>query len=399
MSFRREIINEKPVILIFRKKLLHISESFIREQCNSAERYNYRYVGLRVVEGINLPKEETFTVSDGSLIGFARETAYSFLGADIGLTNRLSELKPALMHAHFGPDGVCALRASRRLKIPLVVTFHGYDATTDHNPGLANFNKFNLAALKAIIFSRWYHKNLPVLFDGADLVIAVSEFIKRKLIKLGAPEEKIVRHYIGVDIEKFKPDPGIKREPIVLFVGRLAEVKGCSYLIKAMEEAQKTRPDARLIIIGDGPLRASLEELAKEKLQNYRFLGFQPSEEVRRWMNLARVLCVPSVKSSMGAEEGFGLVFIEAAAMGLPAVSSISGGIVEAVEHGQTGLLAQEKDWEALALYITTLLNDDDLWKEMSDRCRDRTAKKFDIRTQTIALEEIYETIIQGKNR
>src|SRR5438309_11333226 len=98
------------------------------------------------------------------------------------------------------------------------------------------------------------------------------------MIRQGFSANKIVVHYVGVDTELFCPEPGVKRKPIALFTGRLVEKKGCEYLIRAMAKVQSKSPHMELMVIGDGPLRSELEQLAGQCLRKYRFLGFQPPE-------------------------------------------------------------------------------------------------------------------------
>jgi colanic acid/amylovoran biosynthesis glycosyltransferase len=288
-----------------------------------------------------------------------------------------------LVHAHFGMDSVQALRLARRLKVPLVVTFHGYDVT--------------MKAEYARRFSFDYRRYLrwrPIVQKEAALFLAVSEFIRGKLISQGFPADKVSVHYVGVDAGLFTPDPSIAREPIVLFAGRLVDSKGCDHLIQAMALVQEQVPEARLVVIGDGPMRPALEELAAGCLKNYQFLGLRPQSEVRDWMNRAKVFSVPSFTTPMGTSEGFGLVFAEAQAMGLPVASFSTGGIPEAVAHNATGLLTGERDTEGLAMNVVRLLRDDALWQQFSDAAAARARELFDLQKQTKKLEKIYDRLL-----
>ncbi len=116
-------------------------------------------------------------------------------------------------------------------------------------------------------------------------------------------------------------------------------------------------------------------------------------------MNCARVFSVPSVTSVSGASEGFGIVFAEAQAMGLPVASFATGGIPEVVSHGETGLLAAERDWEGLARHISSLLSNDSLWRRLSAAGQARVRDLFDLRRQTGALEEIYDRVLSEEAR
>jgi glycosyltransferase involved in cell wall biosynthesis len=190
----------------------------------------------------------------------------------------------------------------------------------------------------------------------------------------------------------------MRRERIVLFAGRLMENKGCQYLIKAMSVVQERIPAAKLVVIGDGPERASLEKQAAIHLKRYEFLGMQPQDVLRQWMNRASVFSVPSVTTASGTSEGFGLVFLEAQAVGTPIASFATGGIPEAVLHGETGLLAPEKDFESLAENITRLLSDAGFWRQLSTAGITRVRNEFDLRSQNAKLEAIYGDVLARRN-
>ena len=192
-------------------------------------------------------------------------------------------------------------------------------------------------------------------------------------------------------MDKFTPNPLVKREPIVLFVGRLIEKKGCEYLIQAIAQVQKTIPNIELVVIGDGILRSSLENLANNLLSNYRFLGVKPQETVQEWMNKAFLLGAPSVTTATGESEGLPIVILEAQAMGLPVISSIHAGIPEAIVHEETGFLTQEKDGESLAKYILTLFENVELREKFSTLGRRRIETEFNLKLNAAKLEEIYD--------
>jgi glycosyltransferase involved in cell wall biosynthesis len=106
------------------------------------------------------------------------------------------------------------------------------------------------------------------------------------------------------------------------------------------------------------------------------------------------VFCTPSVTAASGDAEGFGLVFAEAQSMGLPVVSFRSGGVVEAVADGETVLLVNERDENALAEAILRLLGDAGMWNAFSKAGRHRVRTLFDLNTQTMQLEQLYASAI-----
>ncbi|CAM3482924.1 glycosyltransferase [Saccharibacillus sp. WB 17] len=378
-----KIIRPEMPVLIYRDQILPPSETFIKSQAERFESFDSYFMGSRLVPGLQLQADKQIIINTGGVAGRRKELEFKLMGPGRRLTRRLKAIQPKLIHAHFGPEGCLAMPIAEKLNIPLIVTFHGYDATTKDE-----------YARKSYYTHRNYLKQRPKLQKKGDLFIAVSDFIREKLISQGYPPEKVIRHYIGINIDSFKPDSSIIRRDTVLFVGRLVEVKGCAYLIEAMSQVQRKNPEAELVIVGDGPLRGELEQLAASKLTHYRFLGTQPHHVVREWMNRARVFSVPSVRAENGAEEGLGMVFLEAAAMGVPVASFATGGIPEAVEHGKSGYLAPERDAKQLGLYIDRLLSDRTLWKEFSEYGRVRVSKKFDLDEQTRQMEDLYKMVI-----
>lgn len=378
----------EPTVIIYRDHLLPPSETFVRSQAEALQHFTPYYAGSRLEQGLVLPKERTLVVNRGGLLGKVSEATYKIWGLAPAFTQQVKKLDPVLIHAHFGPDAARVLPLARNLQVPLLVTFHGYDATVKDE-----------YARRSFYSHRAYLTRRGMLQRQARLFITVSEFIKRKLLEQGFPPDKLVVHYIGVDTKLFKPDPAVTREPVVLFLGRLVEKKGCEYLIQAMSRVQAVRPEVELVVIGDGPLRSSLEQLAEEILPRYRFLGVQPPDRVRTWLNRARVFSVPSVTADSGDAEAFGIVFAEAQAMGLPVVSFSSGGVPEAVKHDETGLLVAERNWEGLAKYILLLFEQDTLWHRFSEAGQRRVRTMFNAQHQTGLLEEIYQQVLSEKGK
>ncbi|MDB9315916.1 glycosyltransferase [Spirulina sp. CS-785/01] len=375
--------NSNSNILFFSGRLLPASETFVKAQGEQLRKYTPYYVGSRLVSGLTLPSEQTRVVNSGGIWGKAQEAAFKLWGVAPSFYNNLKALKPCLIHAHFGVCGGLALPVQKQLRVPLITTFYGLDATmTDEY------------AKKHSLSTNVYLQRREHLKQNANLFIAVSEFIKDKLLAQGFPEDKVIAHYYGVDTQQFQADPTIPREPIVLFVGRFTEKKGCEYLIKAMAQVQEQENEAELVLVGDGKLKAELESLAAQCLRRYQFLGFQPSSVVKHWMNRAKILAVPSVTAANGDSEGLPTVIVEAQAMGLPVVGSIHAGIPQAVSHEETGFLAEERDWQSLAQYIVTLLKNDEIWGNFSQNGKQRMREHFDLQKQTQKLEQIYDSVL-----
>jgi colanic acid/amylovoran biosynthesis glycosyltransferase len=373
-------------IAVFRHNLFRISEPFITQQAGQLRRYKPLYVG-RLRYGDAPAGADSLSLRDlGGLWPMAR-IGWQMLTRDPGPYQRLlAGHSPALIHAHFGIEGVYALPLARRLGIPLVTTFHGFDAT------------LSTAALLAS--PAW--ANYP-LFRGrlacqGDLFLASSGFIRERLLAMGFPAARTHVHYIGVDCQAIQPRNPVEETPTILHVARLVEVKGAQYLIRAFARLAGRFPAVELAIVGDGPLKASLQSLAKSLGLEHRvrFLGALPHAQVMAWMRKAAMLVLPSVRTSTGRVEGLGMVLLEAAATGVPAVGSRIGGIPEGIAGGQTGFLVPEKDPEALAQRMADLLDDSALRRVMGVRARGFVEGRFDIRRQTEKLEAFYDALLSA---
>jgi len=381
----RGVLDKGLRVAIYRDYLLPASETFVAAQAGALQNSDVFYVGTRLVDGIKLPHNKVVLLDHGGLSGRKDEIQYKLTGHAPAFAAEVARRNPSLIHAHFGPGGVNALHLSRKLNIPLITTFHGFDATM-----------YDRALRKSSIWNRLYVHRRPALAAHGTLFIAVSNFIKRKLTHHGFPEDRILVHYVGIDAETFCPDPLVDRQPIVLFVGRLVKQKGCDFLISAMEQVQSAYPDSRLVVIGDGPERMALERLAHHKLIGTKFLGVQPPPQIRHWLNRASVFSVPTTVTPEGSEEALGLVFAEALAMMLPVVAFSTGGVPEIVKHGENGFLAVDQNWNQLAEYLLVLLNNPERAQQFARAGRLFVLANHNLRTQSAFLEEVYASILQS---
>jgi colanic acid/amylovoran biosynthesis glycosyltransferase len=393
----------KPTVLIYRDTLLPPSETFIPAQVGALDRFAAVYVGTRREPGLALAAS-TNCLGEGDRFSPLWKTLFKTTGQiPPGWLDRLRRHQPQLIHAHFGPDGTFALPLARALDIPLVVTFHGYDATLAAPSGTLSRSPLFLARQfiqqRGTFYREQYLRRRSQLFAEADCILAVSQFIADRLHQAGCPESKLRVHYIGIDRHQFAPrtlasPPG---PPIILFVGRLVEKKGAADLIQAYAQLQTTTQLAeppRLVIIGDGPLRSDLETQAQSLNLKAEFLGHQPPESVRQWLSQAQIFCVPSRTARSGDTEGLGMVFAEAQSMGIPIVSCRSGGVPEIVRDGKTGLLVPEANPTALAAALDRILSDRPLRNNLSTAGPPWIADRFDLQTNTAALEQIYDEVL-----
>lgn len=372
-------------ILIFRQTLLPITETFVYAQANALKHFTPRYIGFQpATPSLPVGDDAILLAPSRSYLSRARKALYAYTGKAASFHRKAAESGAVLLQAQFGPDGAAALPLARHLQIPLIVTLHGYDVTMH--------DKYRAKTLPG----RLYLARREELWEHAALFLCVSEHLREKAIEVGFPKEKLRAHYIGIDRTAFTPEAKPEQD-MVLFVGRLIPNKGVAHLLHAMQYVQRQRPSAKLVIVGDGLLRSSLEKMASELKVTCEFAGAKPASAVREYLRQATVLCAPSVTAINGESEGLGMVGLEAQAMGRPVVGFRTGGIPEAVRHEETGLLAAEGDSPKLSEYILRYLNDTAFWQASSTRAVQWIGERFDLQKQTAILEDIYEECLQGR--
>lgn len=247
------------------------------------------------------------------------------------------------IHAHWLiPQGIVQSFINKKY----IVTGHGGD--------VVSLNKGILKKLKIRCLKR------------AEKITVVSEALKSKVKEL-YPAADVSVISMGCDTSKFGKQYHEENyfnqegKKVILFVGRLAEKKGVTYLIDAMKDIE-----GKLVIIGDGPLRETLEKQARKYGDKIEFWGSKSHQELREIYASADVFVAPSITAKDGDKEGLGLVLLEAMASGLPVVGSDSGGIPEIVKDGYNGFLVEEKNIEELSDRINGLLDSDELRKKIS---------------------------------
>jgi len=373
-------MTQPPVVGVVRHQQFRPSETFIAKQAQALRQFRPLFVGrdaAPVPPGIDFVSVSQF--------GRAAVAKYTLTRRSEPLRRLLAERGPALLHAHFGVEGVYAVPLARALGVPLVTTLHGFDVTLGRRQ--------LLSAGKASWVT--YVADRQDLFEHGSVFVAVSDFIRRKALAWGYPAERVVVLPIGVDVDAIQPTPP-PPAPRVLHVGRLVEVKGTASLLRAFVLVRAVRPDAELVIVGDGPLRAALVQLASTLGLGdaVRFLGACDYAGTLREMREARVLCLPSVTARTGAQEGLGLVLLEAAATGRPVVGTVHGGIPEAVVDQTTGYLVPESDEAGLADRLVTLLDDEQLCERMGKAGREMVVDRYNLARQTDKLESLYRTLM-----
>ncbi|HAV2234953.1 TPA: glycosyltransferase, partial [Enterobacter cloacae] len=354
-------------IVVFRTKLLPYSETFIKEQVLSYQQWSPILVGqFMLSDGIELKDVNyvTFEKTYNKVSNFKRNV-YKFIGFSPCCDfNILNKIKPDIIHVHFGVDAVVNWPLLKKIHVPLIVTLHGYDIT---------INKSWWKAGKEGIHLKKYPEKLNEIAEYENVkFIAVSQAVKEKAIEFGIPSDKIIVSYIGIDLLNFSVSTNnFDNRKQILFIGRLVEKKGAHVLLDAFSKIKDKFPEHIIKFIGDGPLKSQLHDQAHTLGVNAKFLGACSKETIIEELQNTSVFCLPSIRAKNGDSEGFGLVILEAAACGVPVVTSALGGATEGILHGKTGFRFDENNSDELALYLDILLSDPHLMKSMGQNGRD----------------------------
>jgi glycosyltransferase involved in cell wall biosynthesis len=302
-------------------------------------------------------------------------------------------VKATVMHGHWVvPGGFMGLLA-RGGRLPLVISLHGSDVYVAERHRIARW-----AAHEAFTRAAW--------------VTACSADLRDRAIALGAAAERSEVLPYGVDTARFSPAPEGRSaarqklghdggSPLVFTAGRLVRKKGFEYLIEAAARLAPRWPALRVAIAGDGDLNAELRQRARDAgvAGTIQFLGAVPQSDMPAWLSAADVVAVPSVRDDEGNVDGLPNVVMEALASGTPLVSTTAGGIGSVVQHGRSGLLVPERDVDALASAIETLLEDEYLRERIGqaarrDACEQHTWGRFAER-----LEAVFDVAVERSRK
>ena len=196
---------------------------------------------------------------------------------------------------------------------------------------------------------------IPAVY-GRGRFVVISESTRDDLAARGIDRDRVSVVHCGLDHATYRPDPaaGKSAHPTVVFVGRLRRYKGVDWVMRSFPAVLARVPDARLVVIGDGPFERALRRAAGRLgvAQAVDFLGFLPSAEKVRWLRQAWVVVQPSPK------EGWGLTVIEAGACGTAVVAADSPGLRDSVRRDETGLLVPYGDDAALTAALARVIED-----------------------------------------
>jgi glycosyltransferase involved in cell wall biosynthesis len=308
--------------------------------------------------------------STWDIVSGITRTPYPILRNIAGFIRRIN---PDVVHvnSHLFVSNYRAIAEARCMGIASVVTVHGLMADRG-----AILNALQRVYLLTVAKS---------LFKKVSAILCLTKSDAESVAGIINCSSKISVIPNGVDTDFFKPS-NMKDPNLVTWVGRLVPEKGVLYLLKAVHEVRKVRASARLVLVGDGPFKAELQQFADalglgDRVQ---FVGALSRIEVAKLLSMSSVFVFPSLK------EGLPSSVMEAMACGVPVVGSDIPGVSDVVVQGETGLLVRPKNSEALANAILTLMNDENMQNEFGRKGRELMIQRYSWNTVIRRMESIY---------
>ncbi len=293
-----------------------------------------------------------------------------------GLIKYLTEKKIDVVLAEYGVTAAEIYPICKKLNIPLIVHFHGYDAYVYK------------------LLKKYEHK-YKEMFNYASAIIAVSYKMKIQLEKLGASPDKVKINTYGANYMFKEIKPNYKSNKLVA-IGRFVDKKAPYYTLLAFREAQKKHKELKLIMGGTGYLMNSIQNLVQLwKLQNnVELCGQLKHDEVANIFSNSFCFIQHSIAASNGDSEGTPVSIIEAQTAALPVISTIHAGIPDVVKDKKTGLLVKEHDVEGMTKAICKLAEDREMAEKYGKEGRKNALENFSMDKHIQRLQNILENTV-----
>lgn len=226
---------------------------------------------------------------------------------------------------------------------------------------------------------------------SSDVVTYISQYTRSRFAAAFGSQTAFERLPSGVDIERFSPDFAAGRairqrygisasQPLIVCISRLVRRKGQDMLICSMPTVLRQHPDARLLIVGVGPLKTKLENLAVKLgvAEQVIFAGKVPFADLPAYYNAATVFAMPARTRGRGLDvEGLGIVYLEAQACGVPVIAGNSGGAPETVIDGETGIVVDGASQESICAALVSILDSPQRGAAMGGRGREHVVQSW----------------------
>jgi glycosyltransferase involved in cell wall biosynthesis len=277
--------------------------------------------------------------------------------------------------AEYGPTGTSLVRVCQKLGLPLLVFFHGYDASVD----------------SVIKSNDNYHK----VIDYASYIFVVSKKMERKLLELGCPQGKLVYNVYGPDESFFKVQPLFTFTKFVA-IGRFVDKKAPYYTILAFSKVVQKFPSAQLVMGGDGPLWEACNNLIRYLglERNITLLGVIDPATFQLHLKECLAFVQHSITAKNGDMEGTPVAVLEAHAAGVPVISTNHAGIPDVVINEENGFLVAEHDVDAMAGYMIRLIEEPGLAREMGAKGKKMIEQHFTMEKHINCIAEKITAVI-----
>lgn len=290
-----------------------------------------------------------------------------------------------VIHAHVFAGALAGAMTGKRLGLPVITTVHGL------------YSKIWNKLTEKTVLSKQMEKFIIKL--PYDKIIAVSQVTANQVKELGISSEKIEVIPNGVNLEKFNPKVRsvkkhleLEKDYIVAFFGRLWKVKGVEYLVKAVPSVVDEIPNVKFLVVGEGPQKESLMELAEDLGISDHVVFHAPIDysKMPAYIKASDCVVLPSLM------EGLPVTALEAMACGVPVVATKVGGTPEVVKDGKNGFLLEPGRPKLIAENLVHLLQNEKLSKEMGTAGR-KFVEKYDWDVIAERTLQVYHEAIEGR--
>ncbi len=370
-------------------RYLPLTENWIHSQVAGLRQVHAAFYALHGENRELFPLETVRCLYDdlGPAALFYNRAWFKLFGRYPHFQHWLRRDRPRVIHAHFGPRGWQFLNYAERAGLPLVTSFYGADAYRIPREDPAWNERYN------------------ELFARGSLFLAEGPAMRRRLIELGCPPDKVRVHNIGVSLERYQYRARTADGPLRLMVcGRFEEKKGFPIAVAAVARLrEETGREVTLTIVGDSDRRGTMTSEKQRILSAIadggvgdavRITGYVPHEELVRLVYEHHIFLAPSIHAADGdAEGGFPVILTEVLGSGMPVVASDHCDIPEIVRHGRWGYIVPQNDHVALSDALERLIGEPERWPEMGRAGRRHVEQNYDIDRLSRELESIYREI------
>ena len=339
--------------------------------------------GRETMDGAEIRRYKAFT--------FLPYPEFEYSVDAIGPTSDAVKFKPDIVHAHTPfLMGYCAWRTSRKLKVPLVGTFH--TPVDQYVMYIAKRSKLTQKVLGKVAkeYQDWFYSRCDILIVPAKSAAAYIDIKDKEIIPVSN----------GIDLSRYGPEGrqemrekfNLGDSPVIMHGGRLSYEKRIDYVIRALPEVKKHVPDVKLFIVGKGPAMEFLKGTAKELgvEGSVVFSGYVSDADFPKAFAASDVLAINSPVETQS------LIVLEALATGMPVVGTNAGAIPDAIEPGVNGFLFETDDVKAMADYLVKVLTDERLRLRLKEGAL-KTASEHSLERTGEKLLEVYQKAIKEK--